>query len=103
MDSAALEVDLVWEQLAVGDNLGVLEMEGTRSLEVPKVRPVVGWVRRRIDGYPQVNRSAQSTIPEERSSVDGHLQALYPVVLSKDPRQPVAFVVVGAVHQLKGP
>jgi type II secretory pathway component PulK len=87
----------------VGDTLQVLVMEGTRSLAVLKVRPVAGWVRRRIVDYRQANHSAQSAILEVHSSVDGRLQALYLMVRSKDPRQLVVFAAVGAVRQLEEP
>jgi hypothetical protein len=103
MGSAVLGQKLGMEHLAVGDSQGALVMEGSHSLVALKVRPVVGWVRRRTVDYPQVNRSAQSTVLEVHSSVDGRLQALYLVVPSKDPRQLVVFVAVGAFRQLEGP
>lgn len=87
------------------DSLEALAMAGSRSLAALKVHLGVGWVRRRTGGCRRVNRIVQWTAPGVHSSVGDRLQALYPVVSSKGPRedQLVAFVAVGAVRQLEEP
>jgi hypothetical protein len=96
--SAVLEQILAQERLAVEGNLAVVAaMEGTQSLVALKEHLVVGTT---VD-YQQASRNVRWQVPVVPSFVDDRLQALYPVVLSKDPKteQLVVSVAVAAARQ----
>jgi hypothetical protein len=96
--SAVLEQVLAQERLAVeGIPAVVAAMEGTQSLVALEEHLVVGTT---VD-YQQANHNVQWQAPVVPSFVDDRLQALYPVVLSKDPRtgQLVVSVAVAAARQ----